>query len=140
MNGWVEFISDDGDVWVTVEGGQFNLSGGSGGVDVGGWGDGNEDWLIGALADGNAHWGLGNKVGLDSALNLALDVWDLQGDLGVTLESGNGIDFSVELGFGASSVQLGLSAEREHDWETELEAHWETQDAAKNANVVSNVK
>lgn len=128
LDGWVELVGDDGNVWDPVEGTQFDLSGGSGGVDVNGWGDGNNDGLIGPLADDDAHWDLGDKVGLDTAFNLALDVWDLQGDLGVTLESSNSINFGVELDFGSASADLGLSTEGQHDWNAELEAHGETHD------------
>jgi hypothetical protein len=136
-DGGVELIGDDGNVGLSVVGSQFNLSSWASSVDVGGWGDGNHDWLIATLTDGDTHGELGDKVGLDSGFDLTLDVWDLEGDLGVTLVSSDGIDFSMELGFIATSIKLSLSTEGDHNGETELEAHWETQDGWEVHGLVS---
>lgn len=130
-DGGVKFIGDDGDVWLPVEGDQFDLSGGTSSVNVSSWGNGDNDWFVGSLADGDPEGELGNKVALDTAFNLALDVWDLEGDLGVAFVSGDSVNLGLELGVRTTSVKFSLSTEGDHARETELEAHGETQDGGE---------
>lgn len=86
VDSWVELIGDDSNVWLTVEGGQFDLARGST-IDIGSWGDSNNDGLIRSMTNGDSQRNLCNEVALDSAFDFALDVVNFQGNLENTLVS-----------------------------------------------------